>query len=872
MIIDLAKPPKIRREPYLEYEFQADLASSAKVLFNDPTLSYNHLVALEINNKLLRFQLVGAQPTMTIPGDDYLVYPSVLPDIDLAYELYAGRLKEILVINSKQAQHEFSFLLETEGVTANLQPDNSIVYKDANGNTVWTIEAPYATDSNGSDVPVAMQFDGSQYTVKAMPTEANAYPIKLDPTVMLPGTTGMTLWDYSTLNVGSSYSIPVNRIAVGREDGSRLINSLTVRNSRIKGYAYLDNTQTYSTTYYQFFDKNNVAIGAKQDLIVSSVTGPYYATLDIPEGVYAIEFTGTLNSSSGTASNMLSLISVDYVDSIKAIDLTAKSLPFYATTAIKLSIPSETFNSTSSGKTVAETYDAPFGTTFTPGTYSATHYRSSIAYFNNCYVDLYNASGALVNSIYIPKPTTAGSSAYAYTSRLTSVTVPAGVVRIVLRGEFYSGSTTMSKPTVFITPGTTSPEYGTAKYSLTLTEDIQNAQIIPGFVKAFPTSPYKTYVSYNGDIPANYIEASTVTAAAGTTVYIKVSLTANESTTVTQCSNLCLLMGSSTTVVALLLDSVRSLTQSADTTADSLRLTLSNESLANDTTRSIASGQTIAADSSRHTQESTTASVDTLRTLTATQLITAAMDTLRKIAVSHTTASDSIRMIQAGIVAAAKTLRRTLNSLLLTSDSQRRVKKRIPFWCDTKRNSTASSAAAAETKRCLTINQQCTSDTKRDTTTTNFIESDTKRVVIEALTEIIQINTQRRLLNSITLKSDFTRCILSATLAAVNTKRRSTVQQALRSDSKRKVTESAQVSTKAGRKVTASVLHKLDTNRKVTGYIHISYDTKRNAKEGLCITYDTKRIIADRTWPRAKQCTLNIQIHGKHVTIISFKD
>ena len=202
MIIDLAAPPKIRREPYLEYEFQADLASGSKVLFNDPTLSYNHLVSLEINNKLLRFQLVGAQPTMTIPGDDYLIYPSVLPNVDLAYELYAGRLKEILVINSAPAQHEFSFLLETNEVTASLQPDNSIVYKDTDGNTVWTIEAPYATDANGSDVPVTMQFDGAQYTVKALPTEDTAYPIKLDPTVTLPGTIGMMLWDYSTYNVG----------------------------------------------------------------------------------------------------------------------------------------------------------------------------------------------------------------------------------------------------------------------------------------------------------------------------------------------------------------------------------------------------------------------------------------------------------------------------------------------------------------------------------------------------------------------------------------------------------------------------------------------------------------------------------------------
>ena len=923
MIIDFAAPPKVRREPYLEYEFQADLATGAKVLFNDPTLSYNHLVSLEINNKLLRFQLVGAQPTMTIPGDDFLVYPSVLPNVDLAYELYAGRLKEILIINSNQAQHEFSFLLETNEVTASLQPDNSIVYKDADGKTVWTIEAPYATDANGSDVPVTMQFDGAQYTVKALPTKDTVYPIKLDPTVTLP-----SAYIWNVQGVAQDAAPTPYRLTIGREDGAPVITSLTVYNQRKYGSTYYTTTNsTTVSTKYQFFDKGNVAVSEQCDLVVDAST--YMGTITIPAGAYAIEFTGVVEgNASYLVTNVLQMRTAECIDTSSHWDFTQKPLPYYATTAVKFSIPKEKFNNTTSGTNVSETYDAPFGTTFTPGTLGVAHERSSVAYLNSCYVDLYKSDGTLYSSTYIPKPSTAGSSLVALTFRSTSVTVPEGIARITLRGNLYSGSASFSWPKVYFNAPTTVPEYGTAKYAITLAEDIQNAKISPGFDKTVPTAPYKTYVSYDGDIPANYAETTTVTAAAGTTIYIKVSLTANESAAVTRCSNICLLSGATSTVVALLLDSVRRLTQSTDTTTDSLRQLLSGESLENDTVRTTTSSQAINVDSVLHTQVSTMPSADTRRTLTATELITAAMDTLRNIVVNHTAAaetkrktisfmmiaSDSKRRVQNSILAATDVVRRTLNrfmvasdskrsiqqtvqagcdtkrsakiniqaaadtvrrkliSLIFTFDSQRRVKKRIPFWCDTKRNSVANSKADAETKRCLTINQQCTSDTNRSTTTTILIESDTRRTVIEALAEIIQLDTKRRILNSITSKSDLTRCILSATLAAVNTKRRLTVQQALRNDSKRKVTESAQVITKAGRKVTASVLHKLDTNREVTGYIHISYDTERNAREGLCIIYDTKRIIADRTWPRAKQCTLNIQIQGKHITIISFKD
>ena len=856
LIIDLAKPPMIRREPYLEYEFQADLASGAKVLFNDPTLSYNHLVALEINNKLLRFQLVGAQPTMTIPGDDFLVYPSVLPDIDLAYELYVGRLKEILVINSPSAQHDFSFLLETEGVTASLQQDNSIIYKDADGNTVWTIEAPYATDANGLDVPVTMQLDGAQYTVKALPVEATAYPIKLDPTVTITSA-------YYLVNVSETATyttISPVKFGVGANDEPAVIKAVEVINTRyrkmtITNFTYFyDNTNSYVKTYYQWFNKAGVAISGVLDLVTDPATSK--AILECPTEAYYVHFSGSASgTSSNKCTNALRINSFSYDDTQSTGYMTMPNvglLSAYAITTPNIQAPANGFTYDQNGQEV--TIVAAYSKGFSTAMHSIYNYRDDGSYISNAVARAYDADGLEIFSKAVTTPSSTSTA-------ITQVSFPAVTRKVIITGTIvhaFSTKTTEGTACLKVVFQLAAAPNGSRLYSLgPLTKDVTNARVAP-FWSVLPANGYKTYVSTAAAGP--FADSDRITAKAGDYVYVILENLGVESPATTAPLS-CLMLDGSTPVtipVELIIDGTRTLSVANIVTTDLARL--------------LANSQSIAA--------------DTQRTLTATQLIMATMDTLRKIAVKHTAVADTkrstvsfvenvadaVRKIKNGIVAAAKSLRCTLNSLTLTSDSRRRVQKHIPFCVNTKRNRTASSEAAAETKRCLTLNQQCTSDTNRSTTTTILIESDTRRTVIEALTEIIRLDTQRRILNSITAKNDLTRCILSATLAAVNTKRRLTVQQDLRSDFKRKVTESALVITKVGRKVTASVLRKLDTNRIVTGYLHISYDTERNAKEGICIVYDTKRIIADRTWPRAKQCTLNIQIQGKNVTIISFKD
>lgn len=852
MIIDLAAPPKIRREPYLEYEFVADLDDGgAKILFNDPTLSYNHLVALEIGDKLLRFQLVGAQPTTTIPGDDYLIYPSVLPNIDLCYDLYAGRLKETLVINSAQAQHEFSFDLETNGVTASLQPDNSIVYKDAADNVVWTINAPFSVDANGATVETYLQFSDGQYIVGVSPATDAAYPIRVDPTVTLPSA---YIWNAQGNTV--TVTLAPYRLAVGRADGSRPIPSLTVYNQRKYGSTYYTATNTTNaSTKYQFFDKDNVAVSEQFDFAVDSVT--YIGSISVPSNAYTIEFVGVANgSASFPVTNILQLKTAECAANASHWDFTQKVLPYYTDTAVHYSVPKASFNSSTSGQAVSETYDAPFGTTFTAGSISVSSERSPYSYIKDCYVDLYTTDGTLYGSTSIPYPSTAPGSGY--NTRGTTVTVPAGIARITLRGTKYTASTAIYWPTVYFNVGTSVPEYGTAKYALTLTSDVQDIPISPGFVNLHPANPFKTYVCYGADVPGNYVESSTVTGVTGAVANIKVSLTANETARpTTAISNICL-ASSPYTSANLTVDSKRCIAQTINLNSDTVRSLLASANSQADTSRSTVSGQTAYADSMRQTLADTTAFADTKRQVSLLHSANALIDALRKVIKSSELITDTKRATAKYDSVTSDTLRKTLAAVANQFDISRNTLAAIILFTDAKRSLAKSVLAAADTARGLSISV--------------LVNADTKRGIGVALSGLVTVDTVRAVIKNISGNYDSTRRIAAFRSASADTKRRLAAPNISTSDLTRRIGTAAQTNADTGRKINAVVINRFDSSRKLKGVVHAVYDTKRVFGTPLILIFDTKRTIKSGIWPYIKRHELNIQIQNRRITILSFTD
>ena len=138
-----------------------------------------------------------------------VAYAAPLPDVDLTYDLKGRSLKESLILNRLPEQESFTFHVDSGGLTASLQEDGSVVFRDGDTD-VLAIQAPYMWDANDeySDavtVTLTEEAGGYRYTVTPdrewLEAEERAYPVTVDPTFVVG--TRHTIKD-TTMVFGSS--------------------------------------------------------------------------------------------------------------------------------------------------------------------------------------------------------------------------------------------------------------------------------------------------------------------------------------------------------------------------------------------------------------------------------------------------------------------------------------------------------------------------------------------------------------------------------------------------------------------------------------------------------------------------------------------
>lgn len=123
-------------------------------------------------------------------------YENILNEIDLQYDVKAERIKESIIINSKEGlQEEFIFKFNTGELKAELLDNKEIViYKEDKEEYIFKIEAPYMFDSNeeySSDIEVKLEQDEdtNEYILTLIPSKEwledkeRVYPITIDPTI-----------------------------------------------------------------------------------------------------------------------------------------------------------------------------------------------------------------------------------------------------------------------------------------------------------------------------------------------------------------------------------------------------------------------------------------------------------------------------------------------------------------------------------------------------------------------------------------------------------------------------------------------------------------------------------------------------------------
>lgn len=124
-----------------------------------------------------------------------ITYADVLPDTDVEYNVQPNSLKENIILSDvPNEDYAVQYELDTAGMVAVLNDDNSISVVDENSNEVFIIAAPYMVDANDNvseSINVSFEESENGYILTYSPDytwlvdENTTYPVNIDPTVTI---------------------------------------------------------------------------------------------------------------------------------------------------------------------------------------------------------------------------------------------------------------------------------------------------------------------------------------------------------------------------------------------------------------------------------------------------------------------------------------------------------------------------------------------------------------------------------------------------------------------------------------------------------------------------------------------------------------
>lgn len=115
--------------------------------------------------------------------------------LSLSYDLIGDKMKESIVLHQAPANKtpSFSFKIDVDTTTPELQEDGSVLFRAKDNTLVFTMQAPYMWDDNGvssEDINVSLENKGDHYLYTITPdtkwlfdTERQ-YPVTIDPTIV----------------------------------------------------------------------------------------------------------------------------------------------------------------------------------------------------------------------------------------------------------------------------------------------------------------------------------------------------------------------------------------------------------------------------------------------------------------------------------------------------------------------------------------------------------------------------------------------------------------------------------------------------------------------------------------------------------------
>lgn len=167
-----------------------------------------------------------------------ITYENVLPDTDFQYNVQPNALKENIILNNvPDEDYSVQYELNTGGLTAILNDDNSISLVNSKSDEIFMIEAPYMLDAEESiceDVTVSLEESENGYILTYVPNhewlsdENTVYPITIDPTVTVLGN------DSSGQNIEDTY---VSSSSLKKKKNYSAADELIIKNDSTKSWA-----------------------------------------------------------------------------------------------------------------------------------------------------------------------------------------------------------------------------------------------------------------------------------------------------------------------------------------------------------------------------------------------------------------------------------------------------------------------------------------------------------------------------------------------------------------------------------------------------------------------------------------------------------
>lgn len=170
------------------------------------------------------------QMTMALKSTATLRYRNAFAQgADLEYIVLPSRVKENIILNSKQDISAYMITVHVENLTAQLLENREIQFLNSANEVVFTMTSPYMYDSAGEfseDIEVEMISKGDTYYICMNPDtnwladDNRVYPITIDPQVTTSSDPQIIIDNYVMENSGvQNYTL--DRLLIGRRNGNR---------------------------------------------------------------------------------------------------------------------------------------------------------------------------------------------------------------------------------------------------------------------------------------------------------------------------------------------------------------------------------------------------------------------------------------------------------------------------------------------------------------------------------------------------------------------------------------------------------------------------------------------------------------------------